>query len=292
MTGFTPFEIADPLPDQDAPEGSTIGAERLRLAEGLMLSAAHFETEQLYHRSRQSRMLAFLHGAGTVAGLNVTYEMAVPEDEDATPILEVQVSPGLAVDLRGRLIELRFKSCVALADWMAEQSAGGDTQALLQQAARAGGGGLPSHVAVDVTAHFATYAHRPEPAFATGNADRIDSVEPSLSVDSCRLSLDLRDAAHTLTAEAEISVAHEGANANEDTLHRLKREALWDVITRPEGTGLHLARLRVPIVTAGNGTVSFDDSFDMSSAPVAPDFTFRRYSYSAAELALLSGLRR
>ena len=75
MTGFTPFELQDLLPTQDATSGSTVGTERLRLVEGLMLSAAHFEVEQLYHRSRLSRMLACLHGQGTVCGLDVTYEI-------------------------------------------------------------------------------------------------------------------------------------------------------------------------------------------------------------------------
>ena len=288
MTGFTPFELADPLADQDGPDGGNLGAERLRLVEGLMLSAGHFETEQLYHRSRRSRMLMFLHGQGTVAGLDVSYRQ-IETDEGG---VEVIVTPGLAIDGRGRLVELRFESCVHLADWMAQTAEDEDGQPALQQAARAGGGGLPDHIALDVTARFATFAHRPEPAFATGNADRIDSVEPSLSVDSCKLSLDVRPADHELTAETEISVAHEGGAADESTLHRLKREAMWPVLSQVPDVGLHLARLRIPITTSGGGQVSFDASFDMDTAAIAPDFSSRRYSYSAAELALLSGLRR
>ena len=288
MTGFTPFELADPLADQDAPDGGNLGAERLRLVEGLMLSAGHFETEQLYHRSRQSRILIFLHGQGTVAGLDVSYR----EIESDAGGVEVVVSPGLAVDGRGRLIELRFESCVHLADWVAQIADDVDGQAELQQGARVGGGGLPDHIALDVTARFATFAHRPEPAFATGNADRIDSVEPSLSVDSCKLLLDIRPADHELTAETEISIAHQGDAANEATLHRLKRETMWPAISQAPDIGLHLARLRVPITTSGSGEVSFDGSFDMDTAAIAPDFSSRRYSYSVAELALLSGLRR
>ncbi|MEM8539224.1 MAG: hypothetical protein AAGF56_15345, partial [Pseudomonadota bacterium] len=273
MTGFTPFELQDPLPNQNVSSGSTIGTERLRLVEGLMLSASHFEVEQLYHRSRLSRLLACLHGQGTVCGLNVSYQ-SVPIIDGPGDQLELKVSPGLAVDGAGRLIELRFESCVVLQDWVDEQAADPDGQNALQSSFVAGSGSLPDHVVIDVTAGFATYAHRPEPAFATGNADRIDSVEPSLSVDSCRLSLVIRTGPDTTEPVSEIASALPSDPVTIEQIQEQKRTALWDDLTGPDQAPVHLARLAVPAVLTGSA-LSFDASFDMLSVAVAPDFAHR-----------------
>ena len=174
---------------------------------------------------------------------------------------------------------------------MDERAADPDGQNALQSSFTSGSGGTPDHVVVDVVAHFATFAHRPEPAFATGNADRIDSVEPSLSIDSCRLELVINTTGEDTAPETEIAAALGTDPVTVEAIQSLKRAALWDALTPPDTGPVHLARLTVPAVLSGS-TVAFDESFDMLSAAVAPDFTHRRYSYSAAELALLSGIRR
>ena len=48
--------------------------DRLFFATGVLLDAEDFKAEQLYHRGRLSRALAYLHGYGTVAGLKVEWQ--------------------------------------------------------------------------------------------------------------------------------------------------------------------------------------------------------------------------
>ena len=288
MSGFTPYAVADPLAGQDTASGGTAGTERLSMTEGLMLSAHHFATEQLYHRSRLSRLLTFLHGSGTVAGLDVRQ---VDVGEDDVTLTQIQVSAGLAVDTLGRLIEHRFKSCIRLGDWMAQTAADVDGQQQLQGGFRAAALGRPDHVAVDVVAAFQAYAHRPEPAFATGNADQIDGVEPTLNVDSCRLVLEVRSAGAGVGDQSDISELVPGS-VDIARLQRAKRETLWEAGADAEDRAVHLARLIVPVRTNDAGDLVFEDSFTAADPSIAPDFEGRLYSYSAAELALLAGHRR
>lgn len=298
MTRFTPFAEPDPL-------ATWAGTERLRLADGVLMTADHFNTEQLYHRARLARLLAYLHGVGTVAGLDVKW--SVP----AGGAVELMVTPGLAVDYRGRLIELGYEACLPIADWVAAQAATGAGRALIAQGTRPAGGGMPGHMVCDLFADFAAYARRPEPAFATGNADKIDGVEPTLSQDAIYLHLVIRDAADDRLPESMISRLVPGA-ADAEAIRAAKRQALWPALApRPrdlapldgqpptehdliqqEFGGVFLARLRIPLSAGAGGTPAFDDTFDMTAPAAAPAFDGRLYSYSAAELALLAGQRR
>lgn len=148
----------DPL---TAPPGS---AEHLRpdrpfYAAGVLLDAPDFTTEQLYHRGRLARSLAYLHGSGTVSGLRVNFESAlepgttVPADPSIVGDIErvypegrearILVQPGLAIDRLGRLIELSGPACLRLAPWLIDQkdkpdtapgNANDETKSLLTQA--------------------------------------------------------------------------------------------------------------------------------------------------------------
>lgn len=297
MTRFTPFPEADPL-------DGTPGTERLRLAEGVLLTAEHFQTEQLYHRARLARMLAYAQGPGTLAGLDVRWQTF--EDPAAT---EVLVTPGVAVDYRGRLLELRHDACLNIADWVDDLGSTGTGAALITQGRRAAGGGLPQHMMLDLFADFRAYARRPEPAFATGNADQIDGTQATLSDDAVYLHLIVRDAEDDRNAESMAARLTAAETAEE--IQRMKREDLWqnlaprpDTIATDPGLadtehdlsqqsfgGILLARLPVPLVN-DDGALRFDTSFDITAAAAAPDFAPRLYSYSAAELALLQGVRR
>lgn len=288
MAGFTPFAVDDPLARQDTEAGGAMGTQRLALAEGLMLSADHFATEQLYHRSRLSRTLAFLHGAGTVAGLDVSYQDV---GEDDASLIEIKVSPGLAIDRIGRLIELRFEACLSLRDWMAQTAATADGQNALQQGFRAASGGLPDHVMIDLEAQFGAFAQRPEPAFATGNADQIDGVQPSVNIDSCQLLMLIRDATSTMNALSDMARL-EATPVSIDGLRKAKRETLWDEVADAQDGSMRLARLAIPVRDIGDGGLGWDDSFNIFSPTTAPNFDGRLYSYSTAELALLSQIRR
>lgn len=298
MAGFTPFPEADPLL-------ASAGTDRLRPSDGILLGADHLRQEQLYHRARLARICAYLQGPGTVAGLDVRY------DTTTSARVEVQVTEGLAVDYRGRLLEHAHLSCLVLADWLGAQAATPRGAALIAAGRRVAAAGLPDHLVTDLFADFRNSARRPEPAFATGNADQIDGVEPTLAQDGLHLFLVIRDATDDRLPESMISRLIPGAVTLAE-VQRAKRQDLWAALgPRPETLapvaglpltehdptqqrfgGVFLARLRLPLTAGPGGAAVFDTGFDMSAAAVQPDFAGRLYSYSAAELALLSGFRR
>ena len=62
--------------------------DRLNYVQGMLLDAESFGDEQLYHRGRLARALAYLFGTGTVAGLAVAYRNDAGQDE-------IEVAPGI-----------------------------------------------------------------------------------------------------------------------------------------------------------------------------------------------------
>jgi hypothetical protein len=96
----------DPLEDRD------LRPDRLHYATGAMLDREDFLHEQLYHRGRLARALASLHGSGTVAGLRAEVR-PLGETEEL-----LNVTPGLAVDRLGRLVEVPRPACLRLGRWM------------------------------------------------------------------------------------------------------------------------------------------------------------------------------
>jgi hypothetical protein len=278
---MTDDEHPDTLPDARA-------GERVAYAEGALLTAADFLAEQDYHRGRLGRVLAYLHGAGTVAGLDVAAEPLRGEG------VEIRVSPGLAVDRLGRLVELERRSCLRLARWLDQQPEGDVTAAFDDDV-----------VVVDVFVRFHACPGALQPAFATGNFDTLDAAVPSRVRDHAALSALLRPAGAAPLPRA--TVAPSGADA--PARQRFKREELWrrlqlreerhrdgqllalgpeHVVGLHDGTELLLARVTVPaVVDAGAGRPRLDPGRDL-----AVDNDVRLYSYGNAELALLAGLER
>lgn len=279
-------------------------SERLFVHDGALLTQTHFRVEQLYHRAQLARVTMHLHGAGTVAGLDVSYAPATGGAD-----VEVQVAPGVAVDRRGRLIELPYKSCLSLATWLSQQNETTDGAARIAAGLRAAGGGLPQHLVADVYLAFHACATTPEPAFATGNADTIDGVQPSRILDSGKLDLVVRpDGDDREPSSLVASQVPDPATAED--VQEFKRLQAW-TLTEPEtepfrlpaggtisehivagnlqdGSEVLLARLIVPVVTGGGEPPRFDDTLDLSQATLRPNQSIRPYSYSAEELALLA----
>src|SRR5689334_6864820 len=86
---------------------------RVSYHDGILLGAEDFQREQAYHRGQLAAALLRLHGFGTVAGLKVEKPEEVPTDErnkpGATDVLRVRA--GIAIDPRGRLIEVPKDYC-------------------------------------------------------------------------------------------------------------------------------------------------------------------------------------
>lgn len=166
-------EIADPLTNKPEPP------DRLFYAIGMLLDAEDFKAEQLYHRGRLGRALAYLHGGGTVAGLKVEWnkELKPGENEEFKNGREeeIVVHPGLAIDRVGRVIEVPAQSCIRLNRWYEKQP-----PAELVKAFHPANTGDPANVVVvDVFIRFVICERGKTPAFATGPFDALDAVQPS-----------------------------------------------------------------------------------------------------------------
>ncbi len=100
----TDFTTAPPATQQDP-------QKRVNYSLGLVLGVDEFEQEQFYHLERGRQHNRALHGYGTVCGLQLT-----------TSGSQVYVSPGLAIDPRGRVIEVERVQCADLNQWLSVQT--------------------------------------------------------------------------------------------------------------------------------------------------------------------------
>ncbi len=162
--------------------------ERLNYATGMLLDAEDFQAEQDYHRGRLARALAYAVGYGTLAGLVVSHEPARPASGGEAAVEErLMVSPGLALDRLGRLIEVPREACLPLARWYAAQPA-----AELGQAWFGAGGawsGAPAGVVLDVFVRFITCPRGKTPVFASTALDSFDSLAAARLRDSFEIQV-------------------------------------------------------------------------------------------------------
>ncbi|MCP5227338.1 hypothetical protein [Accumulibacter sp.] len=208
-------------PPSDDPLYALPDAARPHYATGMLLDAGDFADEQTYHRNRLARALAFVSGAGarrlpdgmdpdaagaaglfaggTLAGLRVRQVPAAGE-----AVEEVRISPGLAVDRLGRLVELPRAVCLRVTRWFDGELArdGGDALRLAAldnldrfASARliADGPALPARAVIaDVFVRFVTCRQALTPAFASGPFDALDAVQTSRLRDAFEVHLVLR----------------------------------------------------------------------------------------------------
>ena len=274
-----------------------LAAERVFYAAGALLTEDDFRTEQRYHRGRLGRVLAYLHGAGTIAGLDVRVE---PEAGEGA---EIRVSPGIAIDRLGRLIELPYEACLGIARWYEQQIETELARDRLSAAFREGASGAPDHIVVDVFARFIACAREPQPAFADTGAENLNGIQPSRILDAVRLSLVLRHRDDDLAAIGPRPEGPETVDA--DGIRRFKREQLWQTLQleQQDPPRLPLGPEHVPILHDGSevllGRVRIASlrepgelpRFDPNQ-PARFDEDVRLYAYATRELALLHGLDR
>lgn len=174
-------KVEDSLPLQEGPD-------RVHYATGVLLGAEDFQAEQDYHRGRLARALAYAMGHGTLAGLEVSHQPAQAGDETqpARPE-EVIVAPGLAIDRRGRLLEVPRSRCLELADWYEALSpqllrqAWHDTDSLWPGAA--------AGVAADLFIRFVVCEQGKTPAFSGTAFTSFDSVTTARLRDGFEIEL-------------------------------------------------------------------------------------------------------
>jgi hypothetical protein len=273
--------VRDPLSADRSPD-------RLAYQLGVMLHADDFEDEQTYHRGRLARVLSFLHGSGTAAGLEVAIE-GVPSDptdptaEPAEPE-EVRVHPGLAIDRLGRMVEVPRPACIRVQRWF--DALPGDQLAL------AANGG--NRVRADVYLRFAACPRGRTPAFATGPFDALDATAPSRIRDGYELRLVLRtEETPLLPRDPFIDLRAVRADERRNRLERTLLGA-WDAAQEEDPSvpatldrslqWVFLARIRIPVSSAGPRPLRTADACTLEPNAL------RLLVYPTASLVSLLGL--
>lgn len=256
--------------------------DRVAYATGMLLDATDFEDEQLYHRGRLARALAYLHGDGTIVGLRV--------DHEATPTTgeRLIVRPGLALDRVGRLVEIPRDACLRLDRWYQAQPA-----AALDAAMHEAAGG----VVVDVFARFIACPRGKTPAFAAGPFDATDAVQPSRLRDGYQVALFPRpeDPPPLPDQDFAAATAHDAAALRQAVFDKWNQDAAaWtddglaprrEHLPDQDTTSVFLARLVLPATRGPAGARPV-----RSAADVTIDNASRRFVWPVAALARWAGL--
>ena len=195
-------------------------ALRVSYATGRMLGVEDFQAEQDYHRGRLARALLSLHGTGTVIGLNVTTNGSADLAQ-----LEIQVSPGIAIDRAGRILDVPVTVCIRPQAWLA-----GQTDSDLILALKNGS------LIVDVFATFASCARGKAPSFATqDDYDATDAFTANRLLDSFAMRLVLRtDSTPLLPKDPWLNAGAPpagGTAPSGDAIKALKQSVLTGTLT-------------------------------------------------------------
>ncbi len=147
---------------------------------GLLLDAEDFRDEQGYHRGQLARLARWLHGHGTVCGLEVKH-LAAGQDGHAEETLTVR--PGVAIDRLGRLIEVRRTWCLRLSRWFEHTVAARPDLAPKREADDR------RHLLADVFLRFLEAPRGLRPAFPETAVDATDAIVASRIEDAFELAL-------------------------------------------------------------------------------------------------------
>jgi hypothetical protein len=169
---------------------SELEPTRVSYHDGMLLDAEDFRQEQGYHRGRLAAALARVHGFGTIGGLKVERFAAGtlrPEDNVPRADEELVVSPGLALDRQGRLIEVAAAQCLRLNRWFDFQA--GQPGAALKPWLN----GSERYLVGDVFLRYREFPQGLRPAFPEPAADATDAVVASTTLEAFELVLTVRD---------------------------------------------------------------------------------------------------
>ena len=100
----TTFQTASPMLQKFDP------LKRVNYTFGLVLGVEEFLQSDVYFLAKHHLENRLLHGHGTVCGLDVIRQ--------TSPVLEVQVTPGWAINPRGQEIRVPQLMCVQVAEWV------------------------------------------------------------------------------------------------------------------------------------------------------------------------------
>lgn len=147
---------------------------------GMLLDAEDFRDEQGYHRGQLARLARWLHGMGTVCGLEVKH-FAAGADNHVEETLAIR--PGVAIDRLGRLIEVRRTWCLRLQRWFEHTvAAQPDLVPKREPDDR-------RHLIADVFLRFLEAPRGLRPAFPEAAVDATDAIVASRLEDAFELML-------------------------------------------------------------------------------------------------------
>lgn len=169
----------DPL---EAP--AITGPSRLRYAQGTLLDTEDFNDEQRYHRGRLARGLEYLFGPGTVAGLDILWRPHASDDS----LSEVVVTPGLAIDPLGRLLDVPKARCIRLQRWFESQRSQDLRDGWIDEFGQA-------VLIADIFVRYRAIERGKTQRFAEGNGDALNAVGPARLEDGFELALVVREEA-------------------------------------------------------------------------------------------------
>ncbi len=276
--------------------------QRVFYSTGRMLGASDFQADQDYHRSRLARALVQLYGTGTVAGLSVQTDGNADLKK-----LEVQVTPGIAIDRVGRIIEAPRMVCVVLFNWLTQQFEAWQKQQTNpvpgQPALRDPNLAIhdDTNLMCDVFATFVPCTRGVTPCFAAeDDYDATDAFSANRWLDSFAMQLVLRTETTSPPTpidpwKASGALPAKGAAltaADETALQNLLLASTAGVAAAPveypqgfDTTSVFLARI---LIAATKGTAGNPPNVDLSK--IAIDNNSRLFLYPAALLARLAGL--
>lgn len=271
------------------PLSSQVDPLRVSYATGRMLGVDDFQAEQTYHRGRLARVLATAMGSGTLSGLNVQTNGAATAAD-----LELQVTPGVAIDRAGRVIDVPYQVCIRLDKYLKDPA----NQKKLVDAFKGG------FIIADVFVAFVACDRGKTPSFATLNDyDATDAFVPNRVLDSFAMLLVLRTESNPgIPQDAWQTVAKLGPPAGDQSANlKALKQAILAAKDAPSAnfpeypqdpefdkTSVFLARMKIPATQAGAGATPTYDLTKVNNDSI--DNLSRLFLYPAALLARWAGL--
>lgn len=186
-------------------------------------------------------------GSTTADGVNPTAWTCVGPSE-----LEIRVTPGLAIDRVGRMIEVPRTVCIRIQPWLANQ-----TISDLNSALHSG------NILIDVFATFIPCTRGVTPCFATqDDYDATDAFSPNRLLDSFAMQLVLRsDANPQLPKDPWLSIGPAPTTAITPTIAQGLKQNLLYAASGPASTA--------PFSANGPTPAEYPPGFDLTAAFLA-----------------------
>jgi hypothetical protein len=275
--------------------------ERVYYSTGRMLGVDDFQADQDYHRGRLARALVQLYGTGTAAGLLVQTD----GNADVTQ-LQLQVTPGMAIDRVGRIIDAPQLLCVVLNTWLTQQMTAWQNQLANPVSGQTA---LPdpntaihdgANLMCDVFATFVGCTRGITPCFASeDDYDATDAFSANRLLDSFAMQLVLRTDLNPLTPvdpwKTSGTIVAPGADLTAPVTTALQNLILAGTagsaaaaVEYPPGfdtSSVFLARI---LIGATAGTAGQPPTWDLTKISI--DNNSRLFVYPSALLARLDGL--